>query len=176
MNLSDRLAQRHPVPDHNGQPAAGRDGPRAVRHTDPFAAVKRSVHQALLATLGPTLYDAHVDQRELAARVRQTLQTVLEQEDTPLTAADRNQVAQDVADEILGHGPLEPYLRDSDVSEIMVNGHDQPTRAASAGPSTRSSHGWAGGWTRPARWSTPGCQTAAGSTRWFRRSRWTARC
>src|SRR5262249_43700661 len=33
--------------------------------------------------------------------------------------------AQEVADDILGHGPLEPYLRDPDVSEIMVNGHDQ---------------------------------------------------
>src|SRR5262249_61702174 len=33
--------------------------------------------------------------------------------------------AQELADDILGHGPLEPYLRDPDVSEIMVNGHDQ---------------------------------------------------
>jgi pilus assembly protein CpaF len=30
-----------------------------------------------------------------------------------------------VSDDILGHGPLEPYLRDPDVSEIMVNGYDQ---------------------------------------------------
>jgi pilus assembly protein CpaF len=42
-----------------------------------------------------------------------------------MTAADRQRVAQEVADEILGHGPLEPYLRDPEVSEIMVNGHDQ---------------------------------------------------
>jgi pilus assembly protein CpaF len=34
-------------------------------------------------------------------------------------------VAQEVADDILGHGPLEPYLRDPEVSEIMVNGYDQ---------------------------------------------------
>ena len=42
-----------------------------------------------------------------------------------MTAADRARVAQEVADDILGHGPLEPYLRDPSVSEIMVNGHDQ---------------------------------------------------
>jgi pilus assembly protein CpaF len=41
-----------------------------------------------------------------------------------MTAGDRLRVAQEVADEILGHGPLEPYLRDPEVSEIMVNGHD----------------------------------------------------
>src|SRR5215470_10877348 len=42
-----------------------------------------------------------------------------------MTAADRARVAQEIADDILGHGPLEPYLRDPEVSEIMVNGHDQ---------------------------------------------------
>jgi len=127
MNLSDRLAQRQPAADSRLQPAAGRTGlpARPARHADPFAAVKRNVHQTLLAMLGPTLYDAHLDERDLEARVRQTLQSVLDQDDTPLTAADRNRVAREVADEILGHGPLEPYLRDPDVSEVMVNGHDQ---------------------------------------------------
>jgi pilus assembly protein CpaF len=42
-----------------------------------------------------------------------------------MTTADRMRVAQEVSDDILGHGPLEPYLRDPDVSEIMVNGYDQ---------------------------------------------------
>jgi pilus assembly protein CpaF len=96
-----------------------------VGHTDPFATVKRSVHEALLETLGPRLYDAHLDQRELERQVTQTLQAVLQTDETPMTVADRSRVAQEVADEVLGHGPLEPYLRDADVSEIMVNGHDQ---------------------------------------------------
>jgi pilus assembly protein CpaF len=136
MNLSDRLAQRQLPPEGGLSPAPApapapaptptpEPGQRLARHTDPFAAVKRTVHQALLATLGPTLHDAHIDERELEARVRQTLQIVLDQNDSPLTAADRNRVAREVADEILGHGPLEPYLRDADVSEIMVNGADQ---------------------------------------------------
>ncbi len=98
---------------------------RQARAADPFAEVKRSVHAGLLELLGPKLYDAHLDQRELEARVRQTLQAVLEHDETPLTNADRARVSQEVADEILGHGPLEPYLRDPSVSEIMVNGHDQ---------------------------------------------------
>jgi pilus assembly protein CpaF len=123
MSLSDRLAQRLPPGAVSlEQPAVPR---RAARHADPFAAVKRSVHEALLEALGPRLYDAHLDQRELEQRVTQTLQVVLQNNESPLTVADRSRVAQEVADEILGHGPLEPYLRDPDVSEIMVNGHDQ---------------------------------------------------
>ena len=123
MSLSDRLAQRLPPGAVSlEQPGVPR---RAARHADPFAAVKRSVHEALLEALGPRLYDAHLDQRELEQRVTQTLQVVLQHDESPLTVADRSRVAQEVADEILGHGPLEPYLRDPEVSEIMVNGHDQ---------------------------------------------------
>ena len=123
MSLSDRLAQRQAPAatprEHPGVPS------RAARHADPFAAVKRSGHEALLEDLGPKRYDAHLDQRELAQQVTQTLQAVLQRDETPLTVTDRARVAQEVADEILGHGPLEPYLRDPEVSEIMVNGHDQ---------------------------------------------------
>jgi pilus assembly protein CpaF len=123
VTLSDRLSQLRmagaPPLERNGQPR------RAARQADPFGPLKRSVHEALLETLGPKLYDARIDQRELERQVTQTLQSVLQREETPMTTADRVRVAQEVADDILGHGPLEPYLRDPDVSEIMVNGHDQ---------------------------------------------------
>ncbi|MEV6242939.1 CpaF family protein [Lentzea sp. NPDC051838] len=119
MSLANRIAAQR----ESSSPA-----PQARRNTrvaDPFADVKRSVHAGLLEVLGPKLYDAHLDQRELEARVRQTLQAVLERDETPLTNADRARVALEVLDEILGHGPLEPYLRDPGISEIMVNGFDQ---------------------------------------------------
>jgi len=123
MSLSERIAQQASY----SAPALERPGAsrRAAGHADPFGTVKRSVHEALLETLGPRLYDAHLDQRELQQQVTQTLQAVLQHDETPMTVADRSRVAQEVADEVLGHGPLEPYLRDADVSEIMVNGHDQ---------------------------------------------------
>jgi pilus assembly protein CpaF len=122
MSLADRLESvrrsQQPVPEtHVAQPRA--------RVVDPFASVKASVHQALLDSLGPQLYDPHLDQAELANKVRHTLQEVIDAEETPLSLADRTRIAQEVADEILGHGPLEPLLRDSEITEIMVNGPDQ---------------------------------------------------
>jgi pilus assembly protein CpaF len=123
MTLSDRLSQR----GQDGGPTTERRGApkRNARYEDPFAALKRSVHDALLAVLGPQLYDTNLDERELERQVTQALQVVLLREETPMTSADRARVAQEVSDDILGHGPLEPYLRDPDVSEIMVNGYDQ---------------------------------------------------
>jgi pilus assembly protein CpaF len=124
MSLTDRLEQAR-----RSQPTATskRESPTggslaAARVRDPFASVKAKVHQALMDSLGPQLYDPHLEQGELEMRVRQTLQTVINSENTPLAAADRNRIAQEVADEILGLGPLEPLLRDGEITEIMVNG------------------------------------------------------
>ena len=127
-NLADRLdrarASQPYTPDSaNGH--RGSAGPEIKRrNVDPFAGVKERVHQALVDSLGPRLYDPHLAESELAAQVRTTLQDVIQSEQTPLSHSDRTRIAQDVSDDILGHGPLEPYLRDTEVSEIMVNGPD----------------------------------------------------
>ena len=124
MSLADRLAQaRTARSDATDTTTAVTSAlPRQRRAEDPFADLKRQVHQALLETLGPKLYDARMTASELESRVRQTLQEVLAHEETPLTVADRTHVAQDVADDILGYGPLEPFLRDPEITEVMVNG------------------------------------------------------
>jgi pilus assembly protein CpaF len=126
MSLAERLESVRRAQ----QAAAGDLAPSAPspherqRVVDPFASVKASVHQALLDSLGPQLYDPHLDQAELETKVRHTLQEVIDHEETPLSLADRTRISQEVADEILGHGPLEPLLRDSEITEIMVNGPD----------------------------------------------------
>ena len=123
MSLADRLAQAQMLRHETETLEAPRTPrQRAGRNADPFQKVKRDVHQALLETLGPKLYDARMTQTELEGQVRQTLQEVLALEETPLTISDRSRIAQEVADDILGYGPLEPYLRDPDVTEVMVNG------------------------------------------------------
>jgi pilus assembly protein CpaF len=87
--------------------------------------LKSSVHVELLKQLGPHLYDADMDQNELDQRVRGVLSDVLSAQDRPLSTSDRARVTQEISDDILGYGPIEPYLRDPDVSEVMVNSHRQ---------------------------------------------------
>jgi pilus assembly protein CpaF len=122
MSLSDRLdsvrrAQQPISPvQTNGQLRAL---PAIV---DPFAEVKSRVHQAMIDQLGPKLYDPNLPAADLEGRVRQTLQSIIDAEQTPLSLADRTRISQEVSDEILGHGPIEPLLRDPEITEIMVNG------------------------------------------------------
>ena len=128
MTLADRIAKAKreraditPTAAANGSPQLRAQKPTR-RTSDPFAELKRVVHQSLLDALGPKLYDAQMTETELETKVRATLQEVLAMEQTPLTVSDRTRIAQDMADDILGYGPLEPFLRDGDVTEVMVNG------------------------------------------------------
>ncbi len=95
---------------------------RADAAKDRFEDLKEHVHSELLQELGPQLYDANLEASELESKVRVVLADVLAASNRPLTRADRERITQDISDDILGYGPLEPYLRDVDVAEVMVNG------------------------------------------------------
>jgi pilus assembly protein CpaF len=95
------------------------------RAYDPLADVRRRAHAALLELLGPQLYDLVGDDEDLERRVRDSLPEVLARDETPLSAGDRATAYRQILDEIIGHGPIEPLLRDVDVTEIMVNAWDR---------------------------------------------------
>ncbi len=95
----------------------------AASQHDRIEELKSSVHGQLLKELGPQLYDANMEQTELESRVRAALLDVLSHQDRPLSASDRSRITQEISDDILGYGPIQPYLLDQDVSEVMVNGH-----------------------------------------------------
>ena len=91
---------------------------------DPYAELKTRVHHACIAKLGPQLFsnDATGDLTEQVMRVV-TEQLALDR--TPLTREERRQVTREIADDILGYGPLEPFLRDDSITEVMVNNSDR---------------------------------------------------
>jgi pilus assembly protein CpaF len=127
MSLYERLSKaRTGQPGEAGAPAdaASPFGEVAPRILDPLEALKRKIHQSLLQALGPKLYDLNMTAEQLEFRVRQKLQEVLEEEETPLSAVDRQRLIAETTDDILGYGPIEPFLRDENVTEVMVNKHD----------------------------------------------------
>ena len=83
--------------------------------------IRDKVHQQLLGVLN--LQEAQrfpVEQlhRECSAKI----DSMLNQEKYPLTGPEKQQLHTEVMDEIFGLGPLEPFLRDPLVSDILVNG------------------------------------------------------
>jgi pilus assembly protein CpaF len=91
---------------------------------DPFAELKSRIHFNVIGDLGPQLYNINVDPEDLRERVLADVRDQLAQE-TGVSRDDRARIALEIADDILGHGPLERLLADDTVTEIMVNGpHD----------------------------------------------------
>lgn len=129
MSLMERLASAER--DRGGSSAAAvldRGNPEGLSvgatqsAPTPHEDLKHNVHEALLATLGPKLYDSDLPAGELEQMVRSALQHEVATRNTELTAIDRTRIIQEIADDILGYGPIEPYLRDPELTEIMVNG------------------------------------------------------
>src|SRR5438874_4035907 len=105
MELHERLS--------NSKPLTGAQ--------DPFAEVKSRVHFTVIGDLGPQLYNVNMDPDALRDRVLADVRDQLAQE-TGISRDDRQRIALEIADDILGHGPLEKLLADDSVTEIMVNG------------------------------------------------------
>jgi pilus assembly protein CpaF len=104
MSLADRLAK--------------------AQMKDRIADVRSRVQERLVEVLGPSLYDATLSDTELEGLVHQRLRELLDEEDVALSAQEKLLIVRQIGDSVLGLGPLEPFVRDPDVTEIMVNGWD----------------------------------------------------
>jgi pilus assembly protein CpaF len=92
----------------------------------------RPEHQELKFTLHRKLLDkinlealAAIDNQRVRAEVRQALMALLDAEPTLLSGPEKQQLADEVLDEVFGLGPLETLLKDSTVSDILVNTAEQ---------------------------------------------------
>ena len=95
-----------------------------TQREDMFRELRGKLHFKVVEELGPTLYDRQMSDAELRLRVLEMLEWALDQEESvPLTRADRTQLLNEIASDVLGYGPIDPLLNDPDITEIMVNGY-----------------------------------------------------
>ncbi len=113
MSLTDRLANSTESADKLAAREVAIDG---VKDT-----VARNLHYLLIEEMGAELTDAESSESELRVRIERRLSGYLAEETTPLSATERRRVITDVTDNILGYGPIQEYLDDPEVTEIMVN-------------------------------------------------------
>src|SRR3954451_21169702 len=126
----DTMVVDSPAPEPGPPPAAPPTPPtaapatgRQTRSADPYADLKSRVYGACIAKLGTELLVTDPND-DLTDRVLEVVATELALDRTPLSREEREQIQREIADDILGYGPLETFLRDDSVSEVMVNGAD----------------------------------------------------
>jgi pilus assembly protein CpaF len=83
---------------------------------------KSRIHDRLLNLIDLSLIDK-LDRDTLSLQIRQIVETILKEEsfNLPLNLAEREKIFTEIVDEVLGFGPLEPFLKDPTVSDVLVN-------------------------------------------------------
>jgi pilus assembly protein CpaF len=135
MNLADRLqaarggslpAEPTPVPPATGASAVPSPRPSVTPAppppTDALAKLKDRVGKALFERMGSRMNDPSLSEDALRTIVLGELDEVVEEEKVPLSTEERQRLTAELADDVLGYGPLQRLLDDNMVTEIMVNG------------------------------------------------------
>jgi pilus assembly protein CpaF len=86
--------------------------------------LRGKVHQYVIEELGSLLTDNRLAEPEMRRRVAETLHQALAEENVALGASEKAALVRDVTDDVLGYGPIDRYLKEDDVTEVMVNGPD----------------------------------------------------
>ena len=129
MNLAHRLEVARGLPPLT---PVGTPGPTAPAPTGPvgpppnaaLTRLKDRVGKALFERMGSRMNDPSLSEDALRAIVLGELDEVVEAEKVPLSTEERARLTAELADDVLGFGPLQRLLDDPTVTEIMANGPD----------------------------------------------------
>jgi pilus assembly protein CpaF len=106
------------ITDGKGGPP-GMDGSGSV-----LQEIKVRVHRQLLERLNLSNIDA-LDRGQVVEEIRKVVHDLLAREAAPLNLDEREDLVEQILDEIFGLGPIEPLLQDPSISDILVNTSQQ---------------------------------------------------
>jgi pilus assembly protein CpaF len=95
---------------------------RSANASSSWAANKRKVRELVLAEVAPK--STGLSERALAVEVRSALDGILKREDVKVSPRERQAFLQEMIQDTLGYGPLDPLLADVAVTEVMCNSYD----------------------------------------------------
>jgi pilus assembly protein CpaF len=129
MKLVERISTQNATQTAAQTPARTSlmtSSPRRQRDAmaDGFQQLKLAVHNRLFETLDVSRLES-LEQNMASTKVTQAITEILNEEGRLLTDTDRARLVEEIKNELLGLGPLEPLLWDDDVSDILVNGPNQ---------------------------------------------------
>lgn len=135
MNLAERLnrnAAKRTAPAAgpvNAKPkAAPKPRPKAakVEAAEHYFDLKTRIHDRLIDMIDLSLLDS-LSETEMRSEIAKVTEGLLwgEFRNAPLNLAERKRMLAEIQDEVIGLGPLEPYVQDPTVNDILVNGYKQ---------------------------------------------------
>ncbi len=114
-----------PAPPRVASPAAN-DGPNAQPveiggRSDEYFQTKTTIFNALIDTIDLSQL-AQLDTESAAEEIRDIVNEIISIKNVQMSIAEQEALLQDICNDVLGYGPLEPLLARDDIADIMVNG------------------------------------------------------
>ena len=116
MSAAPKIPIDTPLPWEAAAPISAAD----ARATHELQVIKGRVHRRLLERLNLSNLD-RLDRDQVSEAIRKVVHDLITQDALPLNFEERDIVVKQVLDEIFGLGPLEPLIKDPEVSDILVN-------------------------------------------------------
>jgi pilus assembly protein CpaF len=87
--------------------------------------LKEKSTEELFNRVGGRITDSSLSEADLQDLVKSELRAVLTDQPVPLTSTERERLLSEIMDDVLGLGPIQRYIDDPSVTEVMVNRQDQ---------------------------------------------------
>jgi len=97
-----------------------KDGSSSPRSED-YYAVKQSIFAALIDTIDLGQL-AQLDQKSARDEIRDIVTEIIQLKNVVMSVSEQENLLEDICNDVLGYGPLEPLLARDDIADIMVNG------------------------------------------------------
>ncbi|WP_099867159.1 CpaF family protein [Pararhizobium haloflavum] len=111
---------RIPVPPPAPQP----EQKRRSRKTDSYYNTKSQVFAALIDTIDLSQL-AKLDAESAREEIRDIVNDIISIKNFAMSISEQEELLEDICNDVLGYGPLEPLLARDDIADIMVNGAGQ---------------------------------------------------
>jgi pilus assembly protein CpaF len=98
--------------------------PRREEGPDELRELKERLHRQLVERIDYSVWES-LEPGELRDQVTRVVEALLLEQGVQLTDIDRRRLIEEIRNETLGLGPIEQFLHDGAVSDILVNGHGQ---------------------------------------------------
>src|SRR5262245_52607319 len=98
--------------------------PGRARKTDEYYELKTQIFGALIDTIDLSQL-SKMDLEQAREEIRDIVNDIITVKNVVMSIAEQEELLEDICNDVLGYGPLEPLLARDDISDIMVNGADR---------------------------------------------------
>jgi pilus assembly protein CpaF len=91
------------------------------RRSDNYYDVKSTIFNALIDAIDLTQL-SQLDREGARDEIRDIVNEIITLKDVAMSIAEQEDLLEDICNDVLGYGPLEPLLARDDIADIMVNG------------------------------------------------------